>query len=262
MQQIAERLAQPECHLLTLVGPGGAGKTRLALEAAAHQSTHAAQRYADGIYFVPLATVEDDDQLLTALATAIAYQFPAEAQGQAARVAALCHTLQDKQYLLLLDNLEQLAAHTGIPSAILAAAPGVQLLVTSRVPLHLRAEWLLDLVGLEYPAAASDRATQRSLVTYEAVQFFTVASQRTLADFVLSDQILPLIGELCTLTQGMPLALELAAAQVRTAPLPVLLAAVRENLDTLATTMRDVPARHRSLRAVFDHSWQLLPPPL
>jgi predicted ATPase/DNA-binding SARP family transcriptional activator len=262
LQQIADRLAQPECHLLTLVGPGGAGKTRLALEVADHQRTHAAQRYADGIYFVPLATATDDDQLLTALAAALDYHFPDTAQGRAARLTALCRKLQDKACLLVLDNLEQIAESTGIPSAILEAAPAVQLLVTSRVPLHLRAEWLFDIVGLDYPGAEPDDAAPRSLATYEAVQFFTTASQRVLADFTLSDSTLSLVGDLCMLTQGMPLALELAAAQVRTEPLPVLLAAVRENLDTLATTMRDVPARHRSLRAVFNHSWQLLPPPL
>ncbi len=262
LQQIDERLAQTECHLLTLIGPGGVGKTRLALAAAEASHRRSAQRYVDGIYFVALATAEDDDQVLTTLAAAIGYQFPDEAKGRAARLTALCHHLQTKRLLLLLDNLEQVAESTEIPTAILAAAPQVQLLVTSRVPLHLHAEWLLDIAGLDYPPEQTKEVEepQRSLATFEAVQFFTTATQRLLAAFALSDQTLPVVGHLCRLTQGMPLALELAAAQMRAVPLPVLVHAVQQNMDTLATTMRDVPERHRSMRAVFEHSWHLLRP--
>lgn len=258
LQQIAERLTEPACHLLTLVGPGGVGKTRLALETARHQLLSA--RYPDGIFFVNLATAEDDDQFLSTVATAIEFTFPDEVQGRSARLQALVRELQEKQLLLLLDNLEQLAEDTEVPTAILNAAPNVQLLVTSRVPLHLHAEWLLDITGLSYPDAQAD--TAQPLATLEAVQFFNTAAQRRLADFTLSAQTLALVGELCTLTEGVPLALELAAAQARSVPLPVLVAAVEANMDSLATTMRDIPPRHRSLRAVFDHSWHLLTPPL
>lgn len=271
LQRVAERLAQPECHLLTLVGPGGAGKTRLALEAATRQWQKRGHLYPDGIYFVALAAVEDGEQLVTAIAAALKYHFPDDAQTSAQRQAALIEHLQPMRCLLLLDNYEQLAESTDLLVAMLSEVPQIQLLVTSRVPLHLRAEWLLDIVGLTYPDAAdlappaltNEWAIEaRSVINFEAVQLFSSAACRVLADFTLSEQTAMAIGRLCFLTEGLPLALELAAAQVRTVPVPVLVEAVQQNLDTLATTMRDVPARHRSLRAVFDHSWRLLPPPL
>ncbi len=272
LQWIAARLAKPECHLLTLVGPGGAGKTRLALEVAAQALQQPQCEYTDGIYFVALAAVDDDEQILSAVAATIGYHFPDDARGMRERQRALLHHLQTKRLLLLLDNYEQIAESTALIRAMLAEAPGVQLLVTSRVPLHLRAEWLIDILGLTHPDAADllleERQTaqassgRRAITTFEAVHFFTNAAQRLLADFTLSNQTLTTVGHLCLLTEGLPLALELAAAQIRTVPLPVLVEAVQRNLDTLATTMHDVPARHRSLRAVFDHSWLLLMPPL
>ncbi|MCB0121980.1 MAG: AAA family ATPase, partial [Caldilineaceae bacterium] len=272
--QIAARLSQPECHLLTLVGPGGVGKSRLALEAANHQLQTHADAYPDGIHFIPLATVEDNEQLLSAFATALDFPFPDDLLVQAERQAALVAHLQTKQALLLLDNYEQLTDFTDLIVALLTAAPHLRLLITSRVPLHLHAEWLLDIGGLSYPTAADWTAApwaastmpwtgeSRSPVAFEAVQLFISAAQRVLPDFTLTDQVAPAVARLCFLTQGLPLAIELAAAQVRNVPLAALAEAVQRNLDALATTMRDVPLRHRSLRAVFDHSWMLLTPAL
>ncbi len=259
--QLEERLADPHCHLLTLVGPGGAGKTRLALEAAHRVADH----YRDGIWFVDLSTVETAEQLLFAVADALAYPFPDQAEDEAARLTALTDYLQAKALLLLLDNYEQLTDFVALPLALLERAPGVQLLVTSRQPLHLHAEWLLDIAGLAYPADPSADPSMESalpLAQYEAVQFFAALAQRLLADFTLSPQTTPLVGRLCWLVQGMPLALELAAAQLRQVALPTLVTAISRNLDVLATTMRDVPERHRTLRAVFDQSWALLDPAL
>lgn len=270
--RITARMAEPECHLLTLVGPGGAGKTRLALEMAAQQIQRIPQPYPDGIFFVALNTVEDEEQLLTAIAAAIDCRLPDGTQRSEERQGALLDYLRTKCLLLVLDNYEQLVACTDLVLAMIAEAPGVQLLVTSRVPLHLRAEWLFDIAGLNYPDAQDlvidtlpallNPQSAEALVNFESVQFFWRAAQRLLVDFPFSAQTMLAIGRLCRLTEGLPLALELAAAQIRQVPLPVLVEAVQQNMDHLTTTMRDVPARHRSLRAVFDHSWLLLPPPL
>jgi len=274
LRQITERLSHPECHLLTLVGPGGVGKSRLALEAANRQLQTHADAYPDGIHFIPLATVEDDEQLLNVLAAVWDFPFPDDLFVKAERQAALVQHVQTKQALLLLDNYEQLTDFTDLIVALLTAAPHLQLLVTSRVPLHLHAEWLLDIGGLSYPTAADLTAAPwaaspmpwtsepRSPVAFEAVQLFISAAQRVLPDFTLTDQVSPAVARLCFLTEGLPLALELAAAQVRNVPLVTLVEAVQQNLDALATTMRDVPLRHRSLRAVFNHSWTLLTPAL
>ncbi|MEZ4619998.1 MAG: BTAD domain-containing putative transcriptional regulator [Caldilineaceae bacterium] len=183
LARIADRLVLPECHLLTLVGPGGAGKTRLALEVATRQLQSPQRRFPEGVYFVALATVKDDEQLLAAVAAALDYRFPDKARSSGERQSALVHYLHDKRLLLLLDNYEQLTDTMTLILAILSQAPTVQLLVTSRIPLQLRAEWLIDVIGLAHPDAADLMAQEtqevpkglasRSLATFEAVQFFT-----------------------------------------------------------------------------------------
>lgn len=247
MALIARDLADPACRCLTLVGPGGMGKTRLALAAATEQLPH----FLHGVVFVPLAAVSDSQLLAPAIAAAL--QCPLH--GQAEPTQQLLHYLQARELLLLLDNLEQLSAGLALLTEMLTQAPRVKLLATSRERLNLRAEWVIDIGGLPFPV---DEATHL-LPTYSAVQLFVETARRVQSHFALTPANAAAIGRICRLVAGMPLGIELAAAWVRTLTCDEIADELARNLDLLTTTQPDVPARHQSMSAVFAHSWRLLP---
>lgn len=243
------RLADPACRLLTLVGPGGSGKTRLLLEAARRQIG----QFLDGIWFVPLASLPGSDYLAKAIAQAIGFDFVGN---KPSRIQLLTF-LQQKELLLVLDSFEHLLDDDGgsdLLAAILAQAPDVKLLVSSRQRLHLQAEWLQEIGGLPYPA----NGPNGRLHEYGAVKLFTQRAHQVAAGFELTTDDVPAVKQICRLVAGMPLGLELAAANVRHYRCADIATALSQNLDFLSTAQRDVPPRHRSLRAAFDYSWQLL----
>lgn len=250
---IHERLDQDECRLLTLVGAGGAGKTRLAVEATRQRL----QRHAEGVWFVDLSGLDRAGQLPLAIAQALGLVLPPHARTDDERRAALVRMVHDRNLLLVLDNYEQLLPDTGLITKLLRGAPWLRLLVTSRAPLHLRAEWLVDVEGLPCPPedAPPDRLTPDA---YPALALFQQTAERVKHDLRLMDDDWRAAARICRLVEGAPLALELAAARVRETPLPAMVTAIEEDLDFLSTRMADVPSRHRSLRAAIDHSWQLL----
>jgi predicted ATPase/DNA-binding SARP family transcriptional activator len=234
----------PARRLITLAGPGGSGKTRLALAAASDQ----AYAFLDGVHFIPLAEITSAAGLAPAIAAALGLTLTAtEEQPQ------LLNYLREKEILLLLDNVEQaLEPVADLVLAMLEAAPRLRLIVTSREYLQLRWETRLPLAGLPTPPAGTV-----DVADFDAVQLFMQMGQRVRPDFTLAGQETA-VADLCRLVEGTPLALELAAALLDVESPPQLLAQVQRSFDRLATTMRDAPARHRSLRAVFDHSWALL----
>jgi predicted ATPase/DNA-binding CsgD family transcriptional regulator len=251
-------LANPECRLLTLAGPGGIGKTRLALEAGRRVGEH----FADGAHFVPLQTRWTEEQVVLGIAEVLGIQF----YGGVQPLAQVCHHLAGRRALLVLDNFEQVAHAAPLLAEIIAAAPGVVLLVTSRETLNLREEWVYRVEALVYPrhgddvahaGSADDDMAGGDATHYDAVELFAQHALRADLRFSLRDEY-PHVVRICRSVEGMPLALELAAAWLRRLPCSAIADELERGLDILASSARNAEARHRSMRAVFDHSWALL----
>lgn len=240
---LTDLLHQEEVRLLSLVGPGGMGKTRLALELA--RASVAA--YADGVFVIELAPLAAAEGLATAIATALDLTL----QGDPA--AALLRFLRDKRLLLILDNVEHLLAGVGLVGTIVQAAPRVQIIATSRERLNLRGEQLYSVQGLAHAAG-----TTAAAAATPAVRLFVQTARRQLASFTPRAEDLAAILRICHLVQGMPLALELAAAWAGLLSLEEIAAEIARSVDFLAADWPDAPARQRSMRAVFAWSWQLL----
>jgi predicted ATPase/DNA-binding XRE family transcriptional regulator len=248
--ELSQLLDDAQCRLLTLVGPGGIGKTRLAIETA----TQIQDRFAAGVYFVPLASVHNPRLLVPLIADALG--FPFASAGTANPQSQLFGYLQAKELLLLIDNLEQLLVEPGIEllMELLAQAPQVKLLATSREALGLQDEWVFEVPGLPIPETSQAATSTQN----PAVELFLQRARRANARFTVTPADYPAIVRICQLVEGMPLGLELAAAWVRTLTCAEIAEQIAYGLDFLHLSARDLPPRHRSLRAVFDHSWQLL----
>lgn len=245
---LARLLHTPSSRLVTIIGPGGVGKTRLALALAAGQMAH----FGDGTYFVSLAGLAAPQFIPTAVAEAIGFAFsgPSEPRAQ------LLNHLAGKRLLMLLDNVEHLLDGVELLAEMMQVAPEMKLLVTSRERLNLTGEWVFDLQGL--PTPPPDEVEDAE--TYSAVALFVQAARRVRADFVLTAADHTAVTHICQLVEGMPLALELAATWVRLLSCAEIAAEIERGLDFLSSTMRDAPPRQRSLRATFDYSWNLLSP--
>lgn len=247
LASLEQLLNDPGCRLLTLVGPGGIGKSRLGIEVACNVWP----RFASGVYFASLATISSSEFMVPTIAQAIGLNFagPTEPRRQ------LVNHLSNKQVLLLLDNLEHLLDGVDLLVELLEKVAGLKLLATSRERLGLQAEWVFEVQGLPAPA---EEETER-LEKYSAVQLFLQRARQAQVDFEFPIEDYPEVARICRLVEGMPLAIELAAAWV-----PVLSCVeIAEEieccgLDILTTPLRDLPERQQSLQAVFDHSWKLL----
>lgn len=246
LRAIILQLQNPTCRLLNLTGPGGVGKTRLALEIA--QQLHNSLNH--GACFISLVGTSTSEYVIPAMADALGFSF----SGAIELKAQLYNFLKEKQILLVLDNLEHLLDGIEMLDELLEFAPGVKLLTTSREQLNLRAEWAFEVQGLPIP---SDIELD-NLGSNNAGALFLQRARQVNMNFIPVQEDVPAIARICQLVEGLPLGLELAATWVSTLSCRDIAAEIERGLDFLATTKRDMPPRHRSLRAVFDHSWSLL----
>lgn len=248
LRDLAGRLADPACRLLTLLGPGGIGKTRLAIQAA----QESLDIFLHGVYFVPLASVDSAGLLVSAVAIALGSQF--QFRGAREPLAQLLDYVREKELLLVMDSFEHLIPGAELLATLVQSAPDVKILVTSRERLNLQAEWIFDVEGLTYPHAELTGLVK----DYGAVQLFLQNAKRIREDFALSQETQPHVARICQLVEGMPLGIELASAWVRVLSCEQIANDIQRNMDFLVTPLRDVPERHRSMRAIFDHSCRLL----
>jgi predicted ATPase len=245
---LAQLLSDSSVSMITILAPGGMGKTRLALKLAQRQIA----RFPDGAYFVPLAPVSSPEYAIPVIAEYTRYQFQ---QDSRAPRQQLLDYLSNKHMLVVLDNFEHLLGEAALLTEIVQAAPGVKVVVTSREKLNLSGETVYALDGMDFPP----EEIIEDAPDFDAIQLF-VQSARARPDYVLPAEDVSRVAEICRLVGGMPLAIELAAGWVDVLPVAKIADEIRRGLDILETEMRDVPSRHRSVRATFDYTWSSLSP--
>ncbi len=240
--ELAKRLSDPIVRLLTIVAPGGMGKTRVAITVAEeHIGT-----FRDGIWFVPFEALDSSDNIVFQIAEALDFQF----FGQDDPKTQLFNYIKGKELLLVMDNLEHILQGITILSELLKFSPKTKILATSREVLDLRAEYVYELSGLKLESTASEVS--------EAVRLFVQSIHQVVKDFELNENNILQIETICELVAGMPLALELAASWFRLLSLEDIIEELSHSIDILASQSRDRPERQQSIRAIFDYSWSLL----
>jgi predicted ATPase/class 3 adenylate cyclase len=250
LSEIQGLLGEAGVRLLTLVGPGGIGKTRLALQAAADQI----DRFDDGLYLVDLSPVRDRDAVFESIVRAVGLT----GTSPDSPLDALKQGLAGRELLLLLDNFEQVIDAAADIAKLLAACPRLKVLVTSREALRLRGERLFHVPPLGLPAEGSLRAGAQTLAGYEAVRLFSERAREAQPGFALTDDNAAAVAEICARLDGLPLAIELAAARLRLFSPEELRDRLRGRLELLRGGARDLPARQRTLRSTIEWSYELL----
>lgn len=247
--ELTDLLTTSSCRLLTIVGPGGIGKTRLAVEVAAG----VVERFPDGLWWVDLQAVRSGADLARTIADAVDLPIHADADPD----RHLADFLAPRRALLLLDNFEHLMEQVTLVSDLLRAAPSLQVIVTSREALNLEEEWRYPVPGLPFPAELPDQGQGPDPASSPATRLFADRARRFRPGFRLEEEI-PAVTQICRLVEGNPLALELAAAWSATLPCREIAAEIERSVGFLASRTRNTPARHASMQAVFDQSWELL----
>jgi predicted ATPase/DNA-binding SARP family transcriptional activator/predicted negative regulator of RcsB-dependent stress response len=250
--EIHTRLDQPWCRLVTISGQGGVGKTRLATNIAHSRLS----QYQDGVWLVELENIDpNDEDLAEAIAVEIATILDLRLTGSAAPAEQLLNHLQHKQMMLVLDNFEHLLAGRQIVLDIVQRCEQVQLIITSREVLRIKAEWTIALTGLSYPTSDMDEMPS------DAVELFAARRAQQQVEAISTDELAAIVT-ICRMVEGMPLAIELAAALTSRATCRAVANLLQAGFNVLAASLHDVPDRHRGLHIVFEMSWRSLTPAL
>ncbi len=251
---IRQRLSDQGARLLTLTGPAGVGKTRLALAAAEQLADQVPDRFPDGVTLVDLAPVRDPALVLATIAHALGLTDT----GQPPLPERLHALLREREHLLVLDNFEQILPAAAALADLLTGCPGLALLVTSRVPLALRWEQTLRVAPLAVPDLSTALPPPDELAQIPAIALFVARARARRADFALTEQQAPLVAQLVVQLDGLPLALELTAARLDVLPLSTIARRLESRLRLLRWEAQDLPARQRSLEAAVGWSYELL----
>jgi predicted ATPase/class 3 adenylate cyclase len=249
VEAVCGLLRSPETRLLTLLGPGGTGKTRVGLQVAAEL----VDDFEDGVFFVPIAAITDPALVAPTIARVLGLS-----EGRARPAQELLEGyLRDRQTLLLLDNLEQVLEAAPVVDRLLSTAASLKILVTSRTPLGLYGEYEFPIPPLSLPDPESLPPLE-NLTEYEAVRLFVERARAVRPDFSLAEDNTPAVVEICARLDGLPLAIELAAARIKLLPPQVLLDRLGNRLKILTGGARNLPERQRTLRNAIEWSYELL----
>ncbi len=251
LRELADLFADSQCRLITIIGPGGVGKSRLAIEAAREQ----AGLFDDGVFFAPLDAIDDASGIVSAIAGVMGLRFTEREMPE----QQLINALRPRTMLLALDNFEHLVDDgAGLLARILGEAPGVVFLLTSRERTNLQEEWLFPLDGLDY--ARADTARDPLADDTPAFHLFTERARRVNRAIAWTAEARAAVARICQMVDGLPLGIELAAAATWQRSCETIAREIARTLDVLNSAAPNVPARQRSLRATFDHSFALLSP--
>lgn len=246
--EVGQMLGQADVQLITLLGPGGIGKTRLALQLAYGQLQES--HFSDGIYFVSLDALSESEQIPVTLLQTLNLKTKDEP------LAAVKAAIGKKHVLLVLDNFEHLIEGALLVSDLLESCPNLTILVTSRERLNLEEEFVLSVQGLPVPSETSLAEADY----HDALKLFVQRAKRARLEFTLTQDTLPHVLAVCNLVEGSPLGIELAAVWLRSLTPAELVSEIAKNMEWLETPSHNIVGRHQSLRAVFEHSWKLLKP--
>ena len=246
LKELAGLVASPNTRLITILASGGMGKTRLSIEAGKYQL----DKFKDGVFFVALAPLKSATNIVPTIADAIGFTF----QGQGNETRELLDYLREKNVLLIMDNFEHVLDGGEIVAEILGECLYVTILASSRENLNLQGETRFRISGMDFP----DWETPEDALEYSAVKLFMQSARRARPGFELEADDLTYVARICRMVRGLPLGIVLAAAWVEMLTLEEIAEEIATNLDFLETEARNVPERHRSVRAVFETSWQCL----
>jgi predicted ATPase/class 3 adenylate cyclase len=245
LEEVDALLRNPDSRLITFLGPGGIGKTRLAIESA----RNSAEVFDDGVYFISMVGDTKTDVLSTKLCDVLQFT-PDPHLGDS--LTQLMEYLSKRNCLFVIDNMEQLVDDVSLIAQILESTNHISLIITSRVSLNIQSEWVYTVPSLLDPSSSDD------LSENSAVELFESRARQVDPTFEISDELRPDVSDICQIVGGFPLAIELSAAWISMLSIKEILAEIEKSLDFLASTKSDATRDHSSMRAVFNNSWNLL----